>query len=1373
MREPSDPTRPPPPSTPAPARPASKSADRRRAEKKDANESDNDAPAEDSLGEGGVADAPFEGPANNGLIGVGGGAGGAFKGRGGHRNLRARGGGGKAGGGEVAFDAEREAAPAQWSGAILNKDAFIQDYDVEIAQASNLAGAAAASPALRKTFADTARFEPLVATDAAGRGSVTVKLPDNLTTWRATARGASGESLFGEGRGSVVSRKDILLRVDAPRFLVQGDRATIPSVVHNNADREVRARVSMKADGVVVSGEDGSVTVSPGGRGLLDRDVDAAGAGPVRIEAQATSEAGGDKVEVAFGTAPRGVRVVDGRSGAISTRGGDVTETFLDVPEGAVAGATRLTVVLYPGVDAAILDALTYLDLYPYGCVEQTVHRVLPAAWARRALTAIASPDARRLQDLDKALRMSVARLRNLSSDDGSFGWWRGGRGDPAMTALALLSLVEAARASVPEAAREVERTAAALKGIVRSAPDDVQALCHWALAEAGRPDEEAYQVTFRRRNEELSTAGLSWMALASAARQREFDGEELVRLLLQRRADEPDGTTRWSFKKDDCLVGSERLATALAVRALVALGSADDAVERGMRWLLARQAGKSGLGTTMEAAAFVGACAAWVERARPSAFGGTVRVMADGATARQVEVRPGLPLDMKDRRFSVDVSGWRPGRHSLSFHLSGEGEVRWAARLESTVASERLEADEHGVAVERLYLDPELPPVEGAEMPTRPGFEVLRPSARPKVEAKSRERAASGERVLVRLLVRAPRDLRFVMVEDPLPAGFEVLDETAAGPFDWQERRDDRQVFFLSDVRQGAVSLTYVLQAVHPGRFTALPARASAMYLPEVSGRSAGHVFTVTATPSGPRDGEQGPTPDERIATARRLMERKQWADARSAYADLKTLPLLDEFVVECESALLRCALEQKDPKEIVRAREELVRRDATRIPSDLASARAIAGAYADTGAFGVASTLYRDLVARSFALHAGWAQALKQRGREPEGLDAVGEALRAFPVSNATAAAALERATRMKDLPRPEGRASGSLKKGAPMDAESVEALKDAAAHYAETGLAGPTSYTLVEALRRTRALDEAVAEAEAFPRRFRDSPFVDDTLFFLMDSRLLKFEADPKADTAGPVLDTAKRLTHERFRRPDGHEDWSEFGHRAWHATGRVKHVMGDLEGAIEAYRRAAGHVEDAREALAWLTETRLECPETVSAPIAGAASLPLRHRNVSEVALRAYPVDLQVLFAMRRTLVGLNQIDLSGIAPAREWTVKLEGAADHGWHETAVELPLGKDAAGVFLVVAKSGALEAGALILKTDLTVALQRVGEKARVNVTDAAGKGVRGAYVTVSDGKSIRARGLTDGRGIFEAPGAGPAPFAVVNLGDRYATAR
>ena len=91
----------------------------------------------------------------------------------------------------------------------------------------------------------------------------------------------------------------------------------------------------------------------------------------------------------------------------------------------------------------------------------------------------------------------------------------------------------------------------------------------------------------------------------------------------------------------------------------------------------------------------------------------------------------------------------------------------------------------------------------------------------------------------------------------------------------------------------------------------------------------------------------------------------------------------------------------------------------------------------------------------------------------------------------------------------------------------------------------------------------------------------------------------------------------------------------------------------------------------------------------------------------------------------------------------------------------------------LVVVKAGDHEAKTLVVKTDLTVVLQRIGEKVRVYVTDPAGEPVREAYVTIADGNRIRARGLTDGRGVFEAPGVGAGTAVLVSKGDRYAIAR
>ena len=62
-----------------------------------------------------------------------------------------------------------------------NKPAF------ELADFKN-EGAALVQPTIRKNFKDTAFWQPDVITGADGRATVKVDLPDNLTTWRATAR---------------------------------------------------------------------------------------------------------------------------------------------------------------------------------------------------------------------------------------------------------------------------------------------------------------------------------------------------------------------------------------------------------------------------------------------------------------------------------------------------------------------------------------------------------------------------------------------------------------------------------------------------------------------------------------------------------------------------------------------------------------------------------------------------------------------------------------------------------------------------------------------------------------------------------------------------------------------------------------------------------------------------------------------------------------------------------------------------------------------------------------------------------------------------------------------------------------------------------
>ena len=52
-------------------------------------------------------------------------------------------------------------------------------------------------------------------------------------------------------------------------------------------------------------------------------------------------------------------------------------------------------------------------------------------------------------------------------------------------------------------------------------------------------------------------------------------------------------------------------------------------------------------------------------------------------------------------------------------------------------------------------------------------------------------------------------------------------------------ELRDNRVSFFVQSCRAASTASPYRLRAEIPGRYSALPARASAMYAPELKGNS------------------------------------------------------------------------------------------------------------------------------------------------------------------------------------------------------------------------------------------------------------------------------------------------------------------------------------------------------------------------------------------------------------------------------------------------------------------------------------------------------------------------------------------------------
>ena len=94
-----------------------------------------------------------------------------------------------------------------------------------------------------------------------------------------------------------------------------------------------------------------------------------------------------------------------------------------------------------------------------------------------------------------------------------------------------------------------------------------------------------------------------------------------------------------------------------------------------------------------------------------------------------------------------------------------------------------------------------------------------------------------------IELEIDSKNDYEYILFEDMKAAGFEPVDlrsgynNNSLGAY--MELRDNRVSFFVRALARGKHSVSYKMRAEIPGKFSALPAKASAMYAPELRGNS------------------------------------------------------------------------------------------------------------------------------------------------------------------------------------------------------------------------------------------------------------------------------------------------------------------------------------------------------------------------------------------------------------------------------------------------------------------------------------------------------------------------------------------------------
>ncbi|HEX8552097.1 MAG TPA: MG2 domain-containing protein [Abditibacteriaceae bacterium] len=255
---------------------------------------------------------------------------------------------------------------------------------------------------VRENFAETASWSPAVVTEG-GTATVEVTFPDSLTQWHAEGQGVTQTAQVGAGETDVETKKNLLLRLQSPRFFTERDAVVLSANIHNYLKTDKRVRVSLQtgaslenamkpnvrlpkmAEGTVMSQMSEFINVKAGEEVRVNWILNAVKDGDVSIQMTAQSDEESDAVKMNFPILVHGVQKVRSNSGLIS--GTATSAKFaMDIPKERRFGASQLNVQLNPSLAATMLDALPYLADYPYGCVEQTMSRFLPSVVAIKTL---------------------------------------------------------------------------------------------------------------------------------------------------------------------------------------------------------------------------------------------------------------------------------------------------------------------------------------------------------------------------------------------------------------------------------------------------------------------------------------------------------------------------------------------------------------------------------------------------------------------------------------------------------------------------------------------------------------------------------------------------------------------------------------------------------------------------------------------------------------------------------------------------------------------------------------------------------------------------------------------------------------------------
>lgn len=721
---------------------------------------------------------------------------------------------------------------------------------------------------VRTNFVDALVWKAHIITDKNGKAKLEFKIPDNLTTWRTTVRGITKQTDVGQKIDKFISRKDLLVRMETPRFLRQGDELVISTIVHNYLSSAKKTKIEFSSDHLKLLGSKiNSVNyVSDGFTSKKIYEIDIPANSELRIDwkcrvdypngeatlkASALTNEESDAMEVKIPIIPNGVKVINPLVADYSER--NVTDKIeFEIPYDVDLRTADLSFTLNPSLAGTILKSLDDLAGYPYGCVEQTMSRFLPTLIVANTFKEINIPlKSKTIEEMPKYIEAGLKRLYDFQHSDGGWGWWTNDQTHPYMTAYVVYGMSLARNAGYKIDNNIFTNGVNNLKQQIENAKPDLDettlAYMIYALSTAVKGQDinksftnELIDVLLKK---DLKSYPLSLIAITLKNFDENKKAKDVLEGLKKQVNEEKSfafwGGQEWHYQwQNDNVQG-----TAFAVKAILNIDGNSNLISKAVNWLLKNKRGYSWR-STQETATVLFALTDYLKVTKELDPDYSVRVYVND---KKITEKNFSSADVYKENPAVKIksSDLKKGKNEIRIEKTGNGKLYFSGISEYFTENLSDLKNDNGFRIKREYYVLDTGIRDDKIIYYKKLFKGT---------------VKSGQDVFVKTTVESNSDnLDYFILEDMLPSGFEVVKDMDKyfidGENDYQynyyydyipwrwhyadrEYRDEKVAFFVTNC-QKKMEFSYIIKAQIPGDYKVMPAQGYLMYYPELNGFS------------------------------------------------------------------------------------------------------------------------------------------------------------------------------------------------------------------------------------------------------------------------------------------------------------------------------------------------------------------------------------------------------------------------------------------------------------------------------------------------------------------------------------------------------